>query len=350
MEKFPVIDFSLFETNAEAVATQVIDACTKWGFMILTNYGILSEDVQAMIDVHKDFCAQPIEVKSERTINEHQIGYDLKRSRIGFSEGMVFGGVRGDIVTGRNTGRWWSQDKLNRVEAFKESCQELNIKLLQIFASHFHLPKDYFSSAHDLTRGPGSVLRMLHYPKLDEAPPAGLPRLYEHTDWGSLTFVWPQSGGLEVETPSKKWMEVPLVDGGVVVNIGDALSLWSGRKLKSTLHKINFDKLPIDEERWSMAYFVNANKDAKLEMLDGCEERAKNQEPSITMGDYHAARLIMSQREDVQNNWLANAQISDAVRRATKLVEELGIANGSGKIELAPIAPAATPAPFVAVA
>lgn len=171
---------------------------------------------------------------------------------------MVFGGSRGEVAKGDNIHPWWTPEMRSEIEDFKHTSHQLGVKLLQIFAQHFGLEKDYFSKAHDDQEGPGSALRMLHYPVLPEQPDANVPRLYEHTDWGSLTFVWPQSGGLEIETPSKQWIPVPLVAGGVVVNIGDCLSLWSGKVLKSTLHKINFDALPIDQERWSMAYFVNA--------------------------------------------------------------------------------------------
>lgn len=220
----------------------------------------------------------PEEKKLECVIDERQIGYDLKRSkyvsviyrltgnlticlctRIGMNECMVFGGVKGDIVQGDNIHPWWDAEKRAKVEEFKEMTHNLGLELLKVFATSFGLDPEYFTSAHNMNQGPGSVLRMLHYPKLGEKPKQDFPRLYSHTDWGSLTFVWPRSGGLEVETPSKRWLEVPLIPDSIVVNVGDAMSLWSGQALKSTLHKISFDNLPIDQTRWSMAYFVNAN-------------------------------------------------------------------------------------------
>lgn len=173
---------------------------------------------------------------------------------------MVFGGTKGDILKGDNLHSWWDLEKRQKVEDFKAKSNDLALELLRVFATSFGLEPDYFSSAHQSDEGPGNVLRMLHYPKLNERPDKNFPRLYSHTDWGSLTFVWPRGGGLEVETPSKEWMAVPVIPGSVVVNVGDALSLWSGQALKSTLHKISFDNLPFDQDRWSMAYFVNANK------------------------------------------------------------------------------------------
>ncbi|KAF9874904.1 hypothetical protein CkaCkLH20_07598 [Colletotrichum karsti] len=225
----------------------------------------------------------------------------------------------------------------SEIEDFKHTSHQLGVKLLQIFARHFGLENDYFSKAHDDLEGPGSALRMLHYPVLPEQPDKSVPRLYEHTDWGSLTFVWPQSGGLEIETPSKQWIPVPLVPGGVVVNIGDCLSLWSGKVLKSTLHKINFDALPIDQERWSMAYFVNANNDAKLEVLSSEARSASVQDFSevLTMHHYAQARIYMSQALDAKNNWLASdTRDLKPIMKVVDVIEQLGIANGNGALNV----------------
>ena len=180
--------------------------------------------------------------------------------RIGVNESMVFGGAKGEVQKGDNVPSWWDSQKRHDVESFKERCHILALLLLRGFATHFGLPPEYFTAAHDDNEGPGSVLRMLHYPKLTEQPDQRFTRLQTHTDWGTLTFVWPRSEGLEVETPAGKWLPVPLIPNGLVVNIGDALAMWSGQTLKSTLHRISFDSLPIGRDRWSMAYFINANE------------------------------------------------------------------------------------------
>ncbi|KAH7268083.1 hypothetical protein B0J15DRAFT_544968 [Fusarium solani] len=171
---------------------------------------------------------------------------------------------------------------------------------------------------------------MLHYPKLDERPDKNFPRLYSHTDWGSVTFVWPQGGGLEVETPSKKWMPVPLIPGSIVVNIGDALSLWSGKTLKSTLYRISFDNLPIDQDH------------AKLEILKRDHEGKLVKDHgsiALTAGEYHQVRHYMSEKEDAKNNWVGKTEASSKFDpRVIHAVESLGIANGSGLVNFSPIA------------
>ncbi|CAG9957010.1 unnamed protein product [Clonostachys rosea f. rosea IK726] len=345
-EVFPIIDLSQGNNWPDTKGPEIVEACKKWGFMILTGHGIPKHIIDSMFEMHQDFCMLPEEKKLECVIDERQIGYDLKRSKIGMNECMVFGGVKGDIVQGDNIHPWWDAEKRAKVEEFKGMAHNLGLELLKVFATSFGLDPEYFTSAHDTNQGPGSVLRMLHYPKLGEKPKEDFPRLYSHTDWGSLTLVWPRSGGLEVETPSKRWLEVPLIPDSIVVNVGDAMSLWSGQALKSTLHKISFDNLPIDQTRWSMAYFVNANTrwdrpnkreiDAKLEILkreeDGRLTLSSDQDTVLTAGEYHQARLYMSQKEDAKNNWVGQSDlfILNTAHKLASVVERLGVANGSG--------------------
>lgn len=47
-EEFPVIDFSSFEANKQAVAAEIFEAASKWGFLVLKGHGIPSEDVRNM--------------------------------------------------------------------------------------------------------------------------------------------------------------------------------------------------------------------------------------------------------------------------------------------------------------
>ena len=133
------------------------------------------------------------------------------------------------------------------------------------FAVHMGLDdKDFFTRIH-AHKSPGHTLRSIKYPKFDHQPTGGdssssLPRLSTHTDWGSLTFVFTKQAGLEIQDPEDKcWVKVPIVPEGIIVNIGDALSLWTAKTLKSTLHRITWENLPYDQDRYSMAYFSQPN-------------------------------------------------------------------------------------------
>ncbi|KAL4794223.1 hypothetical protein BDV19DRAFT_390498 [Aspergillus venezuelensis] len=330
-EAFPIIDISSLDDFTQNVA-EITQACRDWGFLILRGYGIPQDKIDWVYELNKDFCDLSQEQKLEFAIDERQIGYDLKHSKIGTHKSIVFGGTKGEILKTAALHAYWTSDKSAEIEEFKSACHELAQKLLRVFAIDFGLAPDYFAKAHCDTSDPPDILRMLRYSKFDTQPAADIPRTRAHTDWGSVTFVWPREEGLEVQSPSGEWIEVPLVPEGVVVSIGDALQLWSGRALKSTLHRISFDGFPIDKDRWSMSYFVNANKDAPLEVLQRQADGAYAPQPSgivLTAGEYYDARMYESRRHDAGHNWVSKAKNLDHYKALLQKVEQVGVADSS---------------------
>ena len=81
-------------------------------------------------------------------------------------------------------------------------------------------------------------------------------------------------------------MAVDPVPGGIAVNIGDMLARWSSGRLLSNLHRV---RMPTAAEcspprsRFSMAFFMQADKSALISSGDGQED--------ITAGDYILGRI-----------------------------------------------------------
>lgn len=191
-------------------------------------------------------------------MNEQAVGYDGKNmSTFAASEGISFGLPAGGILGTNNLPSWWDHSKRTEIEAFKLQCYNLSNDLMSCFATELGYEKDLFLKSH-LQKEPGNNLKFIKYPRMEEQGD-DIPRLSEHTDWGSLTFVFTNQGGLEIRDPNNMWYQIPVVPNGIVVNIGDALSLWTGKALKSTLHRITWENLPMDKDRYSIAYFTNPN-------------------------------------------------------------------------------------------
>ena len=122
-----------------------------------------------------------------------------------------------------------------------------------------------------------------------------------HTDSGSVTLLFQRSAGLEVLSPSGTWVKAPCLEDTILINLGDALAFWSGRRLRATLHRVTFESVPSESERQSMAYFCAANPETVLEPLvgnggeKGEAERYETNgivlEPGITVGEL--SRRIM---------------------------------------------------------
>lgn len=86
---------------------------------------------------------------------------------------------------------------------------------------------------------------------------------------------------------SGDWTPVEPVPGAITVNIGDMLMRWSDDKLKSTLHRVLYPSatngVPF-EDRYSIAYFTQANKKAIVQGPGG-------KYPPISGEDYLQMRI-----------------------------------------------------------
>ena len=70
-----------------------------------------------------------------------------------------------------------------------------------------------------------------------------------------LLFQLPGQPGLEILTSTQSWAPVPVIQGTVLVNIGDLLSYWTNGLLKSTVHRVIGPKDA--QTRYSIAYFCH---------------------------------------------------------------------------------------------
>lgn len=299
-----VIDISQID-NAQsqpAIAKQVTDACKDWGFLLVKGQTIPAADIEEMFTLGKEFFDLPEDHKAPWPITESQIGYmGSFRDRLEDDKmSMWFGGTPGTLAKNSEQLPPFWREHATKIEAFKHQCHELVLKLLVCFAIAMDLPdRNFFANAHQEHVGRGNSLRMLMYPARDAMPKDVGSRMGQHTDSGSVTLLFQKSPGLEVMSPSGNWVKAPCIEGTILVNIGDALSFWSGNLLKATLHRVTFDGLPHDKERQTMAYFGAANSDTVLQpLLQGrvMEKYYTNGfevEPGITVGELNA--MIMKQ-------------------------------------------------------
>lgn len=146
--------------------------------------------------------------------------------------------------------------------------------VLEVLEVPLDLPTGTFKEM--LKHGP-SVMRAIHYP----AFLAGEDKVYEgacaHTDINLIT-VLPKSTapGLRIIRPGKPPLPVAVPDKHHIVQIGDMLSLFSGGRLKSTIHKVDPPTNP--EGRYSAAFFGHPRSDVELS-------------PGFTAGAFLAKRL-----------------------------------------------------------
>jgi isopenicillin N synthase-like dioxygenase len=116
-------------------------------------------------------------------------------------------------------------------------------------------------------------------------------RANEHTDYGTQTLLWrfDDCPGLQLFDDNKDgWIDVPIVENSIVLNIADMFARWTNDVFKSTPHRVV--NVAMDRPRYSMPYFVDPGRDVMIENLMGTPAKY----PPISAYEYLKWRLSQS--------------------------------------------------------
>ena len=95
--------------------------------------------------------------------------------------------------------------------------------------------------------------------------------LHHHTDPGAITLLLQDNaGGLQALSRANGWIDVPPLDGAIVVNIGDILQVWTNDRCSAGVHRV----VPVTNPsgRFSIPFFYQPKVDAVVEpWLDAAE-------------------------------------------------------------------------------
>jgi isopenicillin N synthase-like dioxygenase len=302
-------------------------ALTSCGFIQILNHGIDNEVIKRAIQSSTSFFSCPLNQKSLHISKDKaRRGYSpiatenfatligesdkpndtVEKFRIGpiitandkQSDMEYFGHKEAKVHFFENDWRDLPPDFERNITEYYKHMEKLSQSLLKIIEIAMGLESSYFER---LTDKHTSILSLNHYPPLT-ADLTGTDnnvhdsqcavRVAEHTDVSMLTIVAqsinntdntnistdsspyaapsvPPPGGLEIFDPStSRWLSVPYVPGGLVVNVGDCLSDWSGGRLRSARHRVVTRQQRTggeeEEERYSLAYFLAPNYDALM--------------------------------------------------------------------------------------
>lgn len=295
---FERFDLAAFEADP-LQATQVDKVCRETGFLILEGHGVpdhVIADVWAAADA---FFAQPARVKNK--VRAPYAGYpygyigpqlealaasqgeetppDLKES---FNGGplQVPAGASADALAFCYQPTLWPDVPGFRDawEAYYAAMEDLASRIMRAFAVALGKPPAFFEP---YVGHPISALRALHYPATDGVPQDNQQRAGAHTDYGSLTILYPQPGslGLQVRMPDGGWHDVSAPEGAFVINIGDLMARWTADEWVSTLHRVV--ARPDQPARQSLAFFHQPDWDADIVPLDGSDTY-----PPVKSGPY----------------------------------------------------------------
>ena len=293
--RLPVFNIEDFENSTgasrEKHCTDLDKFCSETGFLLLENHGVPDNVIESQWTAVEQFFSQKTELKkkSRAPYPGYPYGWigpnrealaaskgeetppDLKES---FNGGPIKPPLK-KISDHRAYEFCYQPTIWPEIEGFQKAwtdyyteMEKLAVKIMSAFAEALNLKPDFFQNYIET---PISALRALHYPKTTIVPEEGQQRAGAHTDYGSLTILLPQPGstGLQLQI-EHQWIDVPAIKGTFVINIGDLMELWTGKRWKSTLHRVIAK--PNQPERKSLAFFHQPDWEAKIYPIGGTQK------------------------------------------------------------------------------
>lgn len=280
----PVIDLGPARTGSNddrrAVAMRIGEACSRVGFLYITNHGISANDIEAIFQTARDFHELPLEAKMEVCVaaNDHFQGYlpgmtISNDSRVAQTMQQAFQIRRPlapddpDLRAGKPLHGlipWPSAmpDLEPRMMSYFHKVDALGRDMLALFEISLDLPDGTFARyfAKDM-----NCLRLLHYPPQPPDGPGEIRGTRDHTDTNTFTILaQDMNGGLEVLNKDREWVAVPPIPGTLVVNVGEILKVWTDGIFSSTVHRVINRS---GRERYSVPFFLYPTYDEVIQPI-----------------------------------------------------------------------------------
>ena len=270
----PLVDISKLQSSALSdrleVAAALDKACKEVGFLYLKGEQFNFEYVQDLIQVTKAYFEQDLALKMQRYIGlsknhsgyvpvgEEQFSgqsYDLKEA---FDVNYDYQGAKTDCPLLGPT--LWPEDAQFKrtVSQYYQHLRGISQQIFRAFALALGVNEDFFDAK--ITEAP-SQLRLIHYPYNPEVKDA--EGIGAHTDYECFTLLLPTAPGLQVFNKQGEWIDIPLIENTLVMNIGDMMEILSNGKYLATKHRVK----KVGEERYSFPLFCACNYDTVIEPI-----------------------------------------------------------------------------------
>ncbi len=282
MSWVPVIDLS-----SPQAAAAIDDACRRVGFLAIAGHGVDTEIIDGAWNAARQFFDLPADDRQRVAMPYpgYPYGYAALASetlaaslgnggppdhKSSFGIGPV--DVARHAFTDPDEASAWLPNLWPTAlpelqpawEAYYQAMADLSARLLSLMAVALSLPAAYFDTMIDRHT---SAMRALNYPA-DAPTNSSILGAGAHTDYGTLTILLadPVVSGLEIQDALGEWQPVEAVKGTFIVNLGDAMARWTNDRWRSTMHRV---QVPV-ARRQSIAFFHNANWDARIECIPSC--------------------------------------------------------------------------------
>jgi len=304
-QSIPTVDMSPFLRGTDAdrhqVARAVGDACETIGFFTVVGHAVPQSCINALYREARGFFDLSLEEKLVLQTSSGAGYIPLRSENLAATLGDVAPADLKEsfnIKSQQDQNVWPASGSALRPTSLAYFVQMARLagQLMRIFALALQLPETFFD---DKISPPNAVLRLANYPELDSLPLPGQLRAATHTDYGTLTIVWPDAapGGLQVLTRTGEWIDVVTPPTAFVVNIGDIMQHWTNNRWVSTLHRVANPPELANSRRQSLVFFHNPHDDVLITCLDTCTSvDHPAQYPPILAGEHRRSKSQRSRQ------------------------------------------------------
>ena len=322
----PVIDIAPFAEGGTGgrllVVEAVKDACERVGFFVITGHGVPDQIIASMFKYGRDFFSRPVEEKMRikrpgpgisrgyNSLAGQSLGLTIgKKAPPDLMESLGFGPMQTDSAPYWTEGfgpvhahpnLWPAEmpDFRPAITSYWQAMEELSARLQRIFALALDLQEDFFVSR---SQRHVSNMRVNYYPAQERPPEPGQLRAGAHSDYGAFTILRGENapGGLQVLRRGGQWADVPMVEEGFVINIGDLLMRWTNDRWVSTLHRVVNPPETIRHsvDRMSVAFFFIPDHDTEVRCLESCSGAGNPARyPTVTAGAHWRGKILASRQ------------------------------------------------------
>lgn len=302
MDQIPVIDL-----RSSSSVSDIADAAERFGFFQLVGHSLDSELIEAVwTQAHAFFDRSSEEKRRVLRTKENSRGYyDRELTKNARDQKEVFdfahvpfpelGEEHPDNHLPVDGNNQWPSDMADFqkvMTSYLSACETLALELLEAFCVGLGLASGRL--APHFNRHHTSFIRLNYYPLLDplsaeeaaSVTDLGDMALHHHTDAGAFTILLQDDvGGLQVESGGE-WVDVTPEPGGLVINTGDMMQVWSNDKYSAALHRVAPRST---KARYSLPYFFNPSYDTDYApLLESATESARYR--TLNWGEFRQAR------------------------------------------------------------
>jgi isopenicillin N synthase-like dioxygenase len=285
MTSLPVLDIGPFLADESSVAAhEFVELLRETlhgpGFCYLVGYGVDPASESAVMDVAREFFAQPEQARLAivNTNTPHFRGY----TRLGMEhtngvsdwrDQIDIGPEHEPVDPGPDGPAWLRVRGPNQwpvsvpameptVTGWMTEMAVVGAAVLRAIALGLGQPADHFEPS--TSPDPEVLVKIIRYPAQDERADTG-QGVGLHNDSGLLSFIMQDAvGGLQVQI-GEELVDATPMPGALILNIGEMLQIATDGYLRATKHRVVSP--PPGRERISVAYFFNPAMEATFERI-----------------------------------------------------------------------------------